>query len=252
MTATVQAHSDRRFAINANRAVYWFSKHWFFTFNVALLVYAGLPWLAPVFMYLGWETLGRTVYALYSTQCHQLPQRSYFLFGPQASYSLAEVQALWQNTNNPLILREYIGSAATGWKVAWSDRMVWMYTMLIPAGLVFTLFRRWLRPLPWWGLALFLLPMALDGGTHLISDFAGIGDGFRDSNVWLAVLTNNAFPATFYAGDAIGSFNAWMRLFSGVAFAVGLVWFAYPHLEVAFADMRREIESKFSNAGLRL
>ena len=69
-----------------------------------------------------------------------------------------------------------------------------------------------MKRLPWWGFVLLLLPMAFDGGTHFISDIiGGIGGGFRYSNLWLAVLTGNVFPATFYVGDALGSFNSWMR-----------------------------------------
>jgi len=92
----------------------------------------------------------------------------------------------------------------------------------------------------------------VDGGTHLISDLAGIGQGFRDSNAWLASLTNNAFPATFYAGDAFGSFNSWMRLITGALFGLGAVWLAYPYVESAFADAARQIEDKFQRAGLTL
>jgi len=45
------------------------------------------------------------------------------------------------------------------------------------------------KTLALWVLILFLLPMAVDGTSHLISDFAGIGQGFRDSNAWLATFT---------------------------------------------------------------
>ena len=105
-------------------------------------------------------------------------------------YSLAEIQAAWQQTNNPAILRQFDGNAIMGWKVAWSDRMVSMYTSILAGGLIYGFFRRRLRPLPLWGYALFVLPMGLDGGTHLISDLAGIGQGFRDSNAWLVSFAN--------------------------------------------------------------
>ena len=87
-----------------------------------------------------------------------------------------------------------------------------------------------MKPLPWWGLVLFLLPMAIDGGTHMFSDLAGIGQGFRDSNQWLAALTNNALPASFYAGDALGSFNCWMRILTGLLAGLGLAWFVFPYM----------------------
>lgn len=236
----------------ADLAMHWIARHWLLLFNVILGVYVGLPWLAPLFMQLGWAAAGNLIYLIYSTQCHQLPQRSYFLFGPQATYSLAEIQAAWQTTTNPLILRQFVGNAELGWKVAWSDRMVSLYTGLFAAGLLYGLTRRWLKPSSLWGFVLLGLPMVVDGGTHLLSDFAGIGRGFRDSNIWLARLTRDVFPHTFYVGDALGSFNSWMRLVTGILFAIGVVWFAYPHVEAAFGDFKRDVQAKANRAGLTL
>lgn len=232
----------------ATHAWHGFSRHWLLVINVMVGLYVGLPWLAPVFMKLGWTLAGHAIYLIYSTQCHQLPERSYYLFGPQAMYSLAEIQAAWVNTNNPAILRQFIGNDAMGWKVAWSDRMVSIYTGLLVVGCWFALVRRWLRPLPGWGFVAFILPMAIDGGTHLISDIAGLGNGFRDSNAWLAALTGNILPVAFYAGDALGSFNSWMRLLTGALFAIGAVWLAYPYLESEFAGAAAQIHEKFQNA----
>ena len=241
---------NRSGALAANRVLHWLSKHWLLVISLLLGLYIGLPWLAPLFMKLGWIGAGNAIYLIYSTQCHQLPQRSFFLFGPKFMYGLAEIQAAWKVTDNPLILRQFIGSPEIGWKVAWSDRMVSMYAGLFFAGLLYWPLRKRLKPLPLWGFALLILPMAIDGGTHFISDLAGIGQGFRDSNAWLAALTRNAFPATFYAGDVLGSFNSWMRLITGILFGIGIVWLAYPYLESAFADLTREIEAKLSRAGL--
>ena len=245
---TPQTARDRSMAVTANRAVYWLSRHWLLVLSVLVGVYVSLPWLAPIFMKLGWTGAANVIYLFYSTQCHQLPQRSYFLFGPQATYSLADIQAAWANTSNPVVLRQFIGNEAMGWKVAWSDRMVSMYTGLLPAGLAFALLRRRLKPLSVWGFVALILPMGIDGGTHLLSDLAGIGVGFRDSNTWLAALTGNALPAAFYAGDALGSFNSWMRLLTGILFAIGCVWLAYPYLESALGEAGAKIEAKFSRA----
>jgi uncharacterized membrane protein len=199
-------------------------------------IYVVLPFLAPVFMEIGWSLPGKAIYFIYSFLCHQLPERSFFLFGPQLTYSLAEIQAAWQNTTNPLILRQFAGSPEMGWKVAWSDRMVSMFTSVWVFGLLWWPLRRRLPSLPWWGLLLFLFPMALDGTTHLISDIAGIGRGFRDTNPWLVALTPNVFPAGFYAGDAWGSFNSLMRLLSGILFGVGVVWSGFPHIDQALSN----------------
>lgn len=73
--------------------------------------------------------------------------------------------------------------------------------------------------------------MALDGGTHFLSDLTGIGQGFRDSNAWLAALTGNGLPLAFYAGDVVGSFNSWLRLLTGILFGLGIVWFELPWIE---------------------
>ena len=232
MTASTTHLSYPRPAISRPaRAARWLSRHWLLTANILLALYTGLPWLAPVFMQLGWTGAGSLIYLIYSTQCHQLPQRSFFLFGPQPMYSLSDIQAVWQNTANPLILRQFVGNGEMGWKVAWSDRMVSLFTGLLAAGLLYAALRRWLKPLPWWGFVWLGLPMVLDGGSHFVSDLAGLGRGLRDSNTWLATLTGNIWPAAFYTGDALGSFNSWMRLLNGLLFALGAVWFAYPYLD---------------------
>jgi len=187
-------------------------------------------------MHLGWNAPGKAIYILYTFLCHQLPQRSFFLFGEKAMVSLAEIQTTWQDTLNPMILRQFVGNPDMGWKVAWSDRMVSMYMSVLLFAWLWWPFRKRINPLPWWGLILFLLPMFVDGSTHAIGDLTGIGQGFRDTNAWLAALTGNGLPFTFYAGDALGSFNSWMRLLTGVLFGLGIVWFGFPWIEVLSAS----------------
>ena len=94
-----------------------------------------------------------------------------------------------------------------------------------------------LKPLSLWGFALLISPMIVDGGSHALSDLAGMGRGFRDGNAWLAALTGHVFPAWFYAGDTLGSFNSWMRLITGILFGVACVWLAYPYLEQVVSEM---------------
>jgi len=218
-----------------DRQVNWFSRHWVLIFGIILGLYAGLPFLAPVFVKSGWEAPARAIYFIYSFQCHQLPQRSYFLFGSKLTYSLTEIQVLSSTLLDPLALRNFIGNPEMGWKVAWSDRMVAMFASLWLFGMLWKPLRRWLKPLPWWGIILFLLPLAVDGTSHFISDLYGIGQGFRDSNAWLAALTNHAFSTDFYTGDAWGSFNSMMRLLTGILFGLGIVWFGFPYLDDAFS-----------------
>lgn len=212
----------------------WLRRYWIIPIATFLGLYILLPFAAPIFMHMGLDTPARLIYTIYSTQCHQLPERSFFLFGPRWMYSLGEVQAVWQDTLNPLVLRQFIGNPQVGWKVAWSDRMVSMYGSLFIFALIWWFFRHRTGRLPWWGLLLLLVPIALDGTSHFISDLSGLGQGFRDQNLWLAELTNHTLPARFYVGDALGSFNSWMRLVSGVLFGLGVVWFGFPYVDELF------------------
>lgn len=214
----------------------WLAKNWFPVFVVVYGLWVWTPLLAPLFMHLGWETPARGIYTIYSFFCHQLPERSYFFFGSQVSYSLSEIQAVWMDTINPLLLRKFTGTPEMGWKVAWSDRMVSFYGGVWLSALVWYPLRNRARNLPPLYLALFLLPMVLDGGSHFVSDLAGIGQGFRDSNLWLGNLTNFTFAPSFYSGDALGSFNSWMRLGTGLLAGIGLIWFAFPYLDDALSE----------------
>jgi len=215
--------------IHPKRTVFqWIGTHWFAAFLIVFGVWVFTPFLAPVFMQLGWTGAGKAVYFIYSFFCHQLPERSFFWFGGKTMYSLGEIQSAWQNTANPIILRQFIGNESMGWKIAWSDRMISFYTSVWLFALIWYPFRRRIKPLSWWGFALLILPIAVDGGTHAISDLAGVGQGFRDTNAWLAVLTNHVLPATFYAGDALGSFNSMVRFITGPLAGLGIVWLAFP------------------------
>ncbi len=46
-----------------------------------------------------------------------------------------------------------------------------------------------------------IAPMAVDGGTHWLSDFAGVGKGFRYTNGWLAALTGDLLPSSLLRGE---------------------------------------------------
>lgn len=208
----------------------WLDLHWFGVFLVAYGLFVWLPWLAPLAMHIGWDGFGRAIYLIYSFICHQLPERSFFFFGAKPMYSLAEIQAAWQVTINPFLLRQFIGNPAMGWKLGWSDRMVSFYTSVWVFAVLWWPLRRKIKPLPVWAFALLILPMVLDGGSHAISDLAGIGRGFRDSNIWLAGMTQSSLSASFYAGDAFGSFNSLMRLVTGVVAGLGIAWLALPFI----------------------
>ena len=145
-----------------------------------------------------------------------------------------EIRAIWQNTDNPLVLRQFVGNPEMGWKVAWSDRMISLYGGIWVVGLVWGLLPHNTRKVSIWFFFLFALPMTLDGVTHIISDFSGLAAGFRYTNDWLAILTNHVFAPSFYAGDALGSFNSWMRWITGFLFSFGLVRWVFPLVDEQF------------------
>jgi uncharacterized membrane protein len=212
-----------------NQIVLAFTRHWLGLFNLVMGTFVVLPWLAPVFMAQGYETPARIIYFGYSFTCHQLPQRSYFLLGDKLMYSQAEIQAVWPS-DNLLVERQFIGTPTMGYKVAYSDRMVSMYTGMFIGGLLFGLMRRLLHPLNW---RLFVLvgviPIFVDGFTHMLNDLTGLG--FRDNHMWLAALTSASVSTTFMSGDAIGSLNWWLRLVTGLLFGVTVVWFTFPYVQ---------------------
>jgi uncharacterized membrane protein len=224
-------------AVAINR---WVEQHWLFAFNTAWGIFVFLPWFAPIFMHLGLSLPGRAIYFIYSFFCHQLPERSWFLFGSQYSYPQAAIASAWGRTlpeiSNELVRRQFIGTAELGWKIAWSDRMVSMYMSIFFFGLLYAILRERgfrLAPIPWWLFLIFIAPMAIDGTTHLVNDV--LRAQFRQTNEWAAFLTGQAFPATFYAGDHIGSLNSILRFITGILFGYGVVFFLWPMMNTEFS-----------------
>jgi uncharacterized membrane protein len=226
--------------------------HWLLIANLVLGIFVITPWLAPVFMHAGWVSTGRAIYFVYGFFCHQLPERSWFLFGRQFTLPLAEIQQLGNLGDGMFELRRFIGNTDVGWKVAWSDRMVSFYGGWFLFGLVYVLVRsvrkrslgehaaKRARGLNWKVALVLLLPMVVDGISHTISDLWGLEQGFRATNAWLAALTGNIFPASFYAGDAWGSFNSLMRLVTGLLAAFAVIFFIFPLIDRTVVPKERQ------------
>ena len=221
----------------AERAVHWLGRHWLACFCILTGIWVTLPWLAPIFMRFGASGPAYLIYLLYSPQCHQLPQRSYFLFGDRLMVPLTDILAV-TGPRDPLSLRPFLGTPDLGWKVAWSDRMVSLYTPLFVGAVVYALVgRRWHPPRLSWALLLPYLPLLIDGLSHMIDDTLRLG--FRADNAWLAALTGNLFAPGFYAGDVIGSFNWWLRLVTGLLAGFAFVRQVYPYLDRGMAELAR-------------
>jgi uncharacterized membrane protein len=201
-----------RLAARIDLAVHRFARHWLLLCNVLVALYVALTLAAPLLMHLGHTGAGRLIYLAFRPQCHQLPERSLFLFGEKSSYTLEELVAA--DVLPGLSLREraaFLGSERQGYKVAFCQRDLATWSAILMGGLLFGASgRRW-RTLPIWGWALLLLPAAVDGGTQLL--------GLRESTLW-------------------------MRTITGGLFGMGTVWLAYPHVHRAMSELQRESQAR--------
>ena len=258
MEQTTVTGRTRDLVIAVDRSVLWFSYHWLGVFIVIYGAWVLTPFLAPVLMQVGAsfgfaQDAADAIYLFYGFFCHQLPQRSLFFFGPKPMYSLAEIKAVWSE-DGFFGLRQFIGDPALGYKMAWSDRMISFYGSVWVGALIFARVRTRLKslsPIAW--LFLGILPVGVDGVTHMINDVvAGTsGLGFRDTNVWLEALTGNIFPPSFYAGDALGSFNSDMRWLTGILFGFTTVWFLFPIVEGEMRSMQFQAAARLRRAFAR-
>lgn len=195
----------RRISRLVTRLMRAISHHWLLVANLALALFVGLPLLAPVLMHAGYEGLGRGIHALFFITCHQLPERSYFLFGPSVIYTRAELVAL---AGEAVPLR-FVGNAVVGYKMAICQRCTAIYGGWLLWGLLFGLVRSRLRPLTVRGALLLLVPMAVDGLGQLVGAW---------ESTWLT------------------------RTVTGLLFGLAVVWLSYPYIEQGMHDMRREAE----------
>jgi uncharacterized membrane protein len=161
-------------------AVLWFATHWLAVFAGYGATVVGLASLAPLLKGSGYETAAQLIYLPFRLICHQRADRSFHLHGEQ---------------------------------MAFCERDVAIVTTAVLTGILFALIRRWSGPprIAFWVVVLFVLPMALDGGTQLV--------GLRESTPELRILT-------------------------GALFSIGVGWFVLPHLEAGFGSMRDEIASR--------
>jgi uncharacterized membrane protein len=206
-----------------------------------MLFYVGLPFLAPTLMELGTELPAKAIYRMYSPLCHQFGFRSFFLFGEQAFYPLAEagmdgVKTFEEATgilhlDDPYSYtrfeaRSYVGDDTVGYKVALCERDVAIYASILLFGIVFGLTGRRIRPLHWmiW-LLIGLGPIGLDGFSQLLSQFDW---------AWFATIIPYRESTPF------------LRALTGALFGLSTAWFAYPNIEESMNETRQYYIKKFA------
>ncbi len=222
----------------ADRISLWLSHGYIHVITIFLLVYLGLPFLAPVLAKAGLNAPARVIYAIYSPLCHQLTFRSWFLFGAQPFYprELAQVSGL--ATYEQLFLsdptdlnaarrftgKEEIGygTMPIGYKVALCQRDVAIYGALLLFGVIFSLSGRKIKALPWYlWIALGLLPIGLDGFSQLPGLLTFLPD-------WMIIRESNPI----------------LRTVTGVMFGGMTAWYLFPMIEESMRDTRALLSGK--------
>lgn len=236
---------EKKWAVRLNRWTLWSSRHYLRLMLIAVAIFVGLPFAAPILMRAGLEGPGRVIYSMYSPLCHQFAFRSWFLFGEQSAYPRAEAnlpgltpyehylpqvdQALGDRLDTGNLALEtnskaFLGNADMGYKVAICQRDVGIYLGLFMGGLIYAIpyVRKRLRPVP---LLLYIFlglgPIGLDGFSQLLS--------YAPFQLWPPRESTPAF-----------------RMATGLLFGLMNAWLAFPYLEASARDVIREIEAKFA------
>lgn len=180
----------------------WISKHWLLVANIGIGSLIVLPVLAPILMHLGLTGIGNLIYTLFKPECHQLPQRSFFLFGPKAVYTYSQLSTIIGGA----VPQRYVGSPDLGYKIAVCERCVGIYGSMLLTGLVFGFYRK-MKTLPLKVFGLMILPMLVDGFGQLF--------GFWTST-WQS------------------------RVITGGLFGIACIWLAYPYLQKGMQEIYDE------------
>jgi uncharacterized membrane protein len=227
----------------SDRFSWWISRNYINIVMAFLLLYAGLPFLAPVLMKARAEAPARAIYFVYSTLCHQFGFRSFFLFGEQFYYPLREANVPGaidfetasgiKNLHDPASMtrfdaRSYVGDEKVGYKVAICERDVAIWGSMLLFALLYQLTGRKIRalhPIIWFALA--LVPIGLDGFSQLFSQF---------EFSWLVHILPYRESTPF------------LRVLTGALFGVATAWFGLPNMEGNMIDTRQILIKKFAVA----
>jgi uncharacterized membrane protein len=226
----------------ADRFSYWLSRHYMAVFNTFIVIYLGLPFLAPVLMKVGYDTPAEWIYRVYGGMCHQFAFRSWFLFGEQTAYPRATAhvaglltygQVTGLSESDQLAARAFTGNPTLGYKVAICERDIAIYGGILLFGLVYTLSGRRLKSLPWmiW-ILLGILPIGIDGFMQLLSQ-----------PPFNTLPPLNQLP--FWES------TPFLRTLTGGLFGLTTAWLGYPSVEDAMADTREYMARKFAYISLK-
>lgn len=210
----------------------WFSKHYMLLFNLLVLLYVGLPILAPVLMKFKMPRAANVIYKVYSPLCHQLAYRSFFLFGEQLFYprELAGIDGMSTyedisgfDEKDLLKARNFLGNEEVGYKTALCQRDLAIYLAILIFGLIFSLTGNKIKTIPWYVWVMFgIIPIGIDGFSQLISQLE-----------W-ALLS--WFP--------VRESTPLLRFISGSMFGFFTAWYGYPYMEESISETRLSVAIK--------
>jgi uncharacterized membrane protein len=193
----------------------WLSTRYVWVINALLGLFLGGAFLAPVLMESGAVGPAKVIYAIYSPFCHQLPFRSWFLFGEQAYYprELAGIPntktfELISGSNELDIFnaREYLGDSIEGFKTALCQRDIAIFGSMLLFGLIYGSSRRKILSIKWYALLLIgVLPMLVDGASQLKSVLV------TELPDWLPLRESTPLLRTI-TGGLFGFLTAWFVL----------------------------------------
>ena len=221
-----------------DRFSYWISCHYLAFFNIMIGIYLGLSFLAPTMQKIGAKGPANILYTGYSFVCHQLAYRSWFLFGEQAVYPTAAAGLKGFTTYEAMTgldpetatglwdARSFRGNEQMGYKVALCERDVAIYAAMLLFGLAFALLRMrfpHFRPIPWYiWVLLGMVPIGLDGGTQLISQF------FPQIQKYIPYRESTPI----------------LRTLTGALFGLFTAWFGYPYVEESMCETRTYMQRR--------
>ncbi len=195
----------------SERAESLFRRGYGLVFAFVFVCYDAAAFLPAVLMHRGHRQIAKLIYRLFSFLCHQLPYRSFFLFGPRFVYPLNGPGSLAEAAAGALPganrLREFIGTEAMGWKTAICQRCIAIYLAMAVFCLIFFLSRnriKAVKTLP--ALVFGALPMALDGGSQAVGKL---------------------FPGTVLERES----TPLLRCLTGALFGFFLCWYLLPRIE---------------------
>lgn len=217
----------------ADKITYWLGRHYLGLFNLFVLLYVGMPVLAPALMHNSIEGPARLIYRLYGGVCHQLAFRSFFIFGEQVVYpreaaGVSDILTFNQATGlsedssaeAQLAARSFVGNENVGYKIALCERDVSIYAAILLFGLLYALTGRRIPALPWYVWILIgLVPIGMDGTSQLLSQPPFSLMAFRESTPILRIATGGLFGFT-------------------------TAWFGYPMVEQTMAETRQILAAK--------